>query len=255
MNDLDQVVYVYGVVRASEKPAVGLAGVGREGNPVRHVASSKVAAIVSDVGRAPLGRGQDIRAHWRVLDDAVSRATVLPLRFGTVMESDVAVRDDFLAPNEARLSARLTGLDGKVQMNVKGSYREEALMRDVVHHAPTVRRLRERIQNLPKAAAYYDMIRLGELVAAEIEHRTEHDTGLVLARLYDLAVASHMEGRTAKEAGVDVAFLVERGRLDEFTTAVQRLQDEFGEGMRLRCVGPLPPYSFADDNVSEVAWA
>ena len=99
------------------------------------------------------------------------------------------------------------------------------------------------------------MIRLGELVAAEIEHRTEHDTGLVLARLYDLAVASHMEGRTAKEAGVDVAFLVERGRLDEFTTAVQRLQDEFGEGMRLRCVGPLPPYSFADDNVSEVAWA
>jgi hypothetical protein len=252
---LDQVVYVYGVVRASEKAAVGLAGVGREGNPVRHVGSSTVAAIVSDVGRAPLGRAQDIRAHWRVLDDAVSRATVLPLRFGTVMESDVAVRDDFLSPNEERLSARLAELDGKVQMNVRGSYREEALVRDVVQHTPAVRRLRERIQQLPKAAAYYDMIRLGELVAAEIEHRSEHDTGVVLARLYDLAVASHMERRATNESGVNVAFLVERARVDGFTAAVQRLQDEFGEGLRLRCVGPLPPYSFADQNVGEVAWA
>jgi Gas vesicle synthesis protein GvpL/GvpF len=255
VSDLDRVVYVYGVVRASEKPTVGLAGVGPEGNPVRHVASSKVAAIVSDVGRVPLGRGRDIRAHWRVLDDAVSRATVLPLRFGTVMESDVAVRDDFLTPNEARLSARLTGLDGKVQMNVRGSYREEVLMRDVVDHSPAVRRLRARIQKLPKAAAYYDMIRLGELVAAEIERRSERDTGLALARLYELAVDSHIEGQTTKESGVNVAFLVERGRVDGFTAAVRRLQDEFGEAMRLRCVGPLPPYSFADDNVGEVAWA
>jgi hypothetical protein len=171
------------------------------------------------------------------------------------MESDAAVRDDFLAPNEASLTAKLAGLDGKVQMNVRGSYREEALLRDVVHHTPAVRRLRERVQKLPQAAAYYDMIRLGELVAAELERRSEHDTGVVLDRLDDWALGSRVEGRTTKEPAVNVAFLVERGRVEGFTAAVQQLQAEFGEGMRLRCVGPLPAYSFADQGAGEPAWA
>ena len=253
MSEADQLVYVYGVVPASERPTVGLAGVGPEGNPIRHVASSKVAAIVSEVSRAPLGRGQDIRAHWRVLDDAVARSTVLPLRFGTVMESDAAVRDDFLVPNEDRLTAQLAGLEGKVQLNVRGSYREEALLRDVVHSAPAIRRLRERVQQVPQAAAYYDMIRLGELVAAEIDRRREHDTDLVIGRLDRLAVASQAERRATKETAVNVAFLVERGSVDGFAAAVQQLQAEFGDQVRLRCVGPLPPYSFAEE--VEPAWA
>jgi hypothetical protein len=253
--DRDTVVYVYGVLPASERPPAGLAGVGREGNPVRHVTASKVAAIVSDVSRVPLGRGQDIRAHWRVLDDAVTRSAVLPLRFGTVMESDAAVRDDFLAPNEDRLTAQLAGLEGKVQLSVRGSYREEALLRDVVQSAPAVQRMRERTQKLPQAAAYYDMIRLGELVAAEIDRCREHDTGLVVERLSRLAVASHADAHTTSESGVNAAFLVERERVDAFAAAVQELHAEVGERIRLRCVGPLPPYSFADQDVGEAAWA
>jgi Gas vesicle synthesis protein GvpL/GvpF len=251
----DQVVYVYGIVPASERPPAGLAGVGREGNPVRHVASSKVAAIVSDVSRAPLGRGQDIRAHWRVLDDAVERSAVLPLRFGTVMESDSAVLEDFLAPNEDRLTAQLAGLEGKVQLSVRGSYREEALLQDVVHSSPAVRRLRERTQKLPQAAAYYDMIRLGEFVAAEIDRCREHDTGLVVERLGGLAVASQSDVHTTKESGLNVAFLVERRRVEAFAAALPGLQAEIGERIRLRCVGPLPPYSFTDQDVGEPAWA
>jgi hypothetical protein len=251
----DKVVYVYGVVPASERPPAGLAGVGREGNPVRHVASPKVAAIVSDVSRAPLGRGQDIRAHWRVLDDAVERSAVLPLRFGTVMESDTAVRDDFLTPNEDRLTAQLAGLEGKVQLSVRGSYREEALLRDVVKTAPAVRKLRERTQSVPQAAAYYDMIRLGEIVSAEIERCREHDTGLVVERLGGLAVATYADVHTAKESGLNVAFLVERGRVDAFAAALPGLQAELGERIRVRCVGPLPPYSFTEQDVGEGAWA
>jgi Gas vesicle synthesis protein GvpL/GvpF len=255
VRDGDQAVYVYGVVPASDRAPIGLAGVGPEGNPVRHVASSKVAAIVSDVTRGPLGRGQDIRAHWRVLDDAVGRSTVLPLRFGTVMESDAAVLEDFLAPNEDRLTAQLAGLEGKVQLTVRGSYREEALLRDVVRSAPAVRKLRERVQKLPQAAAYYDMIRLGELVAAEIDRRRQRDTELVVGRLEALAVASQLEGRATKETAVNVAFLVERERVDEFAAATEQLQAEFGDQVRLRCVGPLPPNSFADQDVGEAAWA
>jgi hypothetical protein len=251
----DKVVYVYGVVPASERPPAGLAGVGREGNPVRHVASPKVAAIVSDVSRAPLGRGQDIRAHWRVLDDAVERSAVLPLRFGTVMESDDAVREEFLAPNAARLATQLAELDGKVQLSVRGFYREEVLLRDVVLGSPAVGRLRERVQTLPEAAAYYDMIRLGELVSAEVDRHRDRDTELVLSRLGGLAMASNVERRMTNETAMNVAFLVARDRIEEFSAEVQRLQAEVADRMRIRYIGPLPPYSFAGEDAERAAWA
>ena len=53
---------------------------------------------------------------------------------------------------------------------------------------------------------------------------------------------------------MNAAFLVERGRLDEFShRCAARFRTSSARRMRLRCVGPLPPYSFADDNVSELA--
>ena len=253
MNQAGQAVYVYGVVPSSAHPPKGLAGV--EGNPVRHVARGEIAAIVGDVGRAPLGRGADIRAHWRVLDDAVERTTVLPLRFGMVMESDDDVREDFLAPNEARFATELTELDGKVQLIVKGFYREDAILREVVDETPAVGRLRERTRQLPEAAAYYEMIRLGELVAAEVDRRREHDTERVLTRLGGMAVASHPERRMTNETAVNIAFLVERDRVDEFSAEVQRLHADVGDRIRIRYVGPLPPYSFTGEEAGSAAWA
>jgi Gas vesicle synthesis protein GvpL/GvpF len=253
VNEAGQVVYVYGVVPSAAHPPQGLAGI--EDKPVRHVARGDVAAIVSDIAGGPLGRGRDIRAHWRVLDDAVERATVLPLRFGTVMGSDDEVRDEFLAPNEAHLAAQLAELEGKVQLSVKGFYRDDVMLREVVQEAPAIRRLRERIRQLPEAAAYYEMIALGELVAAEVDRHRERDTERVLERLEGLAVASHAERRMTKESAVNVDFLVERDRVDEFSAEVQRLHTEIGDRIRLRYVGPLPPYSFAGEEAGAATWA
>jgi glycosyltransferase involved in cell wall biosynthesis len=40
------------------------------------------------------------------------------------------------------------------------------------------------------------------------------------------------------------AYLVERERVDELVSAVQRLERDV-EGVTLVCTGPWPPYSFA----------
>ena len=111
---------------------------------------------------------------------------------------------------------------------------------------------------LPEAAAYYERIRLGELVAAEVEQRARarHGAGCSSGSTARRGRADASRPHGA-EAAVNVAFLVERDRLDEFAArCASALQDELG-GARceLRCVGPLPPYSFADDDVRSAAWA
>jgi Gas vesicle synthesis protein GvpL/GvpF len=256
VTDGDRAIYVYGVTSGSNETEIDVAGVGPREAPIRRIREAGVAAIVSDVPRGPLAAARDLRAHWRVLDKVASVETVLPVRFATVMESEDAVRREFLAPNADRLRTLLAELDGKVQLTVKGFYDEERLLREIVSESPEVARLRERTRTVSEAAGYYDRIRLGELVAAELERRRVQDAELFLSRLGPKAVAAKTEEPATKDGAVHAAFLVERNRIDEFTRAVQRLTDELGERIRIRYVGPLPPYSFAEEETAGApAWA
>jgi len=254
VTDAEPTLYVYGVLPASERRAVTVAGV--EDSGVRTVRHGELAALVSDLDSEALAAAREVRAHWRVLEEASAGATVLPVRFGTVMESESAVRDRLLEPNAERLVGLLRELEGRVQLNVRGEYDEERLLRAVVSGSPQVAALRERLQTLPDAAGYYDRIRLGELVAAEIERRREEDRAVALERLEPLAVSASTEAVTGTEGAFNLAFLVERGRLDRFSAAVRGLAEEVGERVRIRYVGPLPPYSFADAELTagEAGW-
>jgi len=181
-----------------------------------------------------------------VLEAASAQATVLPVRFGTVMADDAAVRAQLLTANAPRLEALLKELTGRVQVGVKGTYQQDELLRGVVAASPTVAALRKKIDGLPEQATYYERIRLGELVAAEVERRRDDDAARARARLEPLAAATRPEGVGTPDAAFYLAFLVDRERLDEFTAAVNDVIAQLGDHIDVRYVGPLAPYSFAD---------
>ena len=253
MTQRRHAVYVYGIVAAGTELEIRSQGVYSGAGPVRRIEAGGIAALVSDVPAEPLAAARDLRAHWNVLEEVAGEATVLPVRFGTVMESDSAVRQEVLLPDSERLTTLLRELDGKVQLSLKGFYDEEELLREIVRRTPQVARLRERVQRVPEAASYYDRIRLGELVAAEVDRRRTEDAELVLDHLEPLAVAATVQPPSTQDGAVDASFLVERRRIDEFSGAVQRLASDMGDRLSLRYVGPLPPYSFAGDE--EISWS
>jgi len=140
---------------------------------------------------------------------------------------------------------------------VKGEYDEERLLRDVVRDSSSVAALRERLQKVPEAAGYYDRIRLGELVAGEVARRREEDTRMALERLEPLASAAREEQPTQPNQAFNLAFLVKRDGERDFTKGVSELGDDLAGRVEIRYVGPLPPYSFADADMSagSAAWA
>ena len=251
----DANVYVYGVLSGADQAGVSVEGV--EGAEVRTVEHAGLAALVSTLHADALAAARELRAHWRVLDEASRGATVLPVRFGTVMQGDAAVREQLLEPNAGRLTQLLSELAGRVQLNVKGDYDEEELLREVVRASPEVASLRDRLKTISDAAGYYDKIRLGELVAAQVGGRRQQDEALALARLEPAAVSARAEPVASEAGAFNLAFLVEAGDVDAFSEAVGRLRAELGERISLRYVGPLPPYSFADSDLSTgaPAWA
>jgi hypothetical protein len=243
-------VHVYGIVRAGDGRPV-------QDPNVRQVVHRQVAALVSDIDRDGLLASRVLRTHWRVLEEAGSNTTVLPVRFGTVMADDRAVVEQYLAPLHDELAAGIAEMDGKVQLTLKGTYREDALMAGIVARSRAIDRLRVEVERLPEAAAYYKRIELGQLVAAEVEATRERDTQHVRQRLEPLAIAVQAEAQSTVKAAFNLAFLVDRGRVDEFSGAVAKLRSEVRDWIDLRYVGPLPPYSFTGDRVDPgaAAWA
>ena len=243
-------VHVYGVVAAAATPELTDQG-------HRLIAHRDVAALVSDIDRDGLRAASVLRAHWRVLEQAVAVTTVLPVRFGTVMADDDAVVAEFLGPAHDVLAARLADMAGKVQLTVKGFYDQDALMAGVVESSRTIARLREQVLALPEAAAYYKRIELGQLVAAEVERQREHDANGIFERLRPLALAAKLEAPSTPDAAVHAAFLVGEERIAAFSDAVAALGGELEGRIRLRYLGPLPPYSFtAEEATAEAgAWA
>jgi hypothetical protein len=147
-----------------------------------------------------------------------------------------------------------------VQLGVKGEYEEDVLLREVVREAPAVKALRERVRTLPEAAGYYDRIRLGELVAAGIARLREADTARALEQLAPLAVDVRVEEPAGADGAFALAFLVRRDGVDAFGRGVGALIEALGDRVEVRFVGPLPPYSFADAQLTapgrgSAAWA
>jgi hypothetical protein len=249
-----EALYVYGVVPVKERESVSITGV--EGSQVRTVEYDGLAALTSPVKGSALSAAREVRAHWRVLQEASENATVLPVRFGTVLESEEAVRTRLLERNADRLDLLLKQISGCIQVSVKGEYREPEAIQEIVRSTPGLPALAKRVRTRSPEAGYYDRIRLGERIAAEFARMRDTDTAYAMNLLTPLTVAARAEEGGANSA-FNLAFLLQRSRQDEFTELVSTLHEERGEWIQIRYVGPLPPYSFADTelDVGGPSWA
>ncbi len=241
-------VYVYGVVAAADAAAV--AGAGVDGCTVRAVCGDRLGALVSDLDAQSLSAASAVRAHWRVLDRAAEQTTVVPARFGTVLEDDDAVRRDLLAANAEQLQHLLRSLAGRVQLKVEGRYEEDRLLRAIVQSSPGIAALRRRVQDRSAAAGYYDRIRLGEAIVAAVERRRAADTDRARAVLAPLAEVDRIEEARTPDTAFSLAFLVEREAVEAFGAGVAALRGELGDAVAIRYVGPLPAYSFAEADLA-----
>jgi hypothetical protein len=238
-------IYVYGVLASSYSLPDDLASVGDDETPVRLVSHGDLAAAISEVYlNRPLGTPDDLRCHEAVVDTIAAETTVLPMRFGAVVNSVDAVVEELLAENHELFEAALAELDGMVQFTVRGSYLDSAHIREIVAEQPEIRQLRDSLQGVPPDAGYNERLRLGELVSNAVVAKRGADADLLIE-----AVSPYVAATAAREVGgeddaCDVAMLVARERRDEFERALDGLAEEWGGRIRLRLVGPLAPYDF-----------
>lgn len=234
--------YIYGVVPAGATlPAED--GIG--GASLRLIAGDGVAALASAVpeGELTMGRAA-MTAHARVLEAAHALGTVLPTRFGVIMDNDSEAAGRLLGEHREALMAQLREFDGKAELKLRASYEEQAVLGEIVAENGEIARLRDEVRGSSADASYYARIRLGELVAAAMESKRERDAEAILSRLSPLALATEVGTPAHERIVVSASFLVQRADVEHFDAAVDAIGGAQAGRMRFRYTGPLPPHSF-----------
>jgi len=236
--------YVYGIVpSATDAPSrQGIAG-GR----LRMVAFEDIAAIVSAVPDGELHAGrEDLVAHAEILEHALRAGPVLPMRFGMVMPDAEAMRAELLEPFHDDLAMQLADLDGKVELHVRATYEEEAVMREVVEARPEIGARSEALRDHPPDATYYERIELGQMVAETVDRIREQDTVAIMEKLEPLAVAADVGSPEHERVAAHISFLIEEPRLSDFDHAVDELGRRNAGRLNFKYTGPFPAYSFVE---------
>jgi Gas vesicle synthesis protein GvpL/GvpF len=209
-------VYVYGILDAAAQPP---AVCGIDGGALWTIPFGELAALVSDLDGDPHALRHDARvAHDRVLAEALAVGTVLPIRFGVVLEDETAVQLNVLAAHHHALQRQLTELRDMVELRVRVVAEDGAVERS------------------------WDL---------SGERRRDLEAMSILDGLAPLALASEVRTPIHERVVIDAAFLVPKRRVCAFGTAVDALRRAQGPGVIVTYRGPMPPHSFVELRTAE----
>jgi hypothetical protein len=235
--------YLYGIVGADLVVPSDLKGL--HDQAVSLIPYGDVAAVTSllDSEQTQAGRNE-LMAHSRVLDALATLGPVIPVRFGSLLRDQDAVRADLLEPSHDRFHAMLDDLAGQAQFVVRARYDEEQILTEVVAENPEIAELRAATRDSPDDSSYGERVRLGELVARALEAKSAEDGNTLLTELERHATAVNIRESAGLDRLLDVALLVEDSRRQEFEGAVEELAAAFAGRAHLKLIGPTAPYDF-----------
>lgn len=211
-------VLLYGIARSAE-PVVD--GTGVEDAPLRAVQADSLVAIVSDRrGPTPPRTSETLWEYEHVVERIAARHTLVPARFGSILDDDDAVRE-MLGANSQQFLEALERIKGAVEVALSASWEQPAPAND------------DSQTGSGYLSARLEMRRRAREVAGE------------LTPLRKLARTSRCELPAQPAHPMRCAYLLDRDRIDEFAAVVAQLDAELAN-VDLVCTGPWPPYSFVD---------
>ncbi|RRR65759.1 MAG: GvpL/GvpF family gas vesicle protein [Candidatus Viridilinea halotolerans] len=237
--------YLYGIINCGEERSFATPGIHEVGALVYTIPYKEIAAVVSD---SPIQEYDSTRrnmlAHTRVLEMVMREYTVLPVCFGIVAPDARTVREHLLGEGYDQLALQLKEMACHIELGLKAFWIADDIFREIAEQSAEIRDLRDRIAGLPSEKTYYQRIKLGELVEAEVNQRRERDSAAILAQLEPLAYDLRIHPPITDRMVLNAAFLIDRTQEEHFDQAIRDLDAAMGQRLLFKYVGPVPLYNF-----------
>ncbi|MGH2936859.1 MAG: GvpL/GvpF family gas vesicle protein [Solirubrobacterales bacterium] len=257
--------YVYGVVPAGVTLPPDLIGV-EPTAPVERVEEGGLAALVSQVPLAEFDEDalranlndvawleEKARAHEAVLEAALARTGVVPLRLCTVFADEVQVRA-MLVREQRVLDDALERLQGRAEWGVKAYADRGAVEREALRQSADDE---EEADELSAGTAYMKRRRAEARAREEVEEIADAWARAIHARLAGITTEALLNPLQRPELSghegemfLNGVYLVSDAEAPAFRAAVGGLVEEFDRrGVEIDLTGPWPAYNFVKSSI------
>ena len=245
--------YIYGIIDSSHENVLGISGLGTS-STVYTVAHQDLLCLVSDYSSRDFGsmtKEEVVRcllAHQVVVEHVMRKHAVLPVKFGTVLTTSAEVRN-LLSQGHSQFVAALAWIQDKVEIEVAATWDRQQILQEISAE-PDIFHAAKAIASRPEQPTLQEKIQLGRMVKAFMDQRRSNYRERMINFLMSAAVDLQPNVLVSDQMVMNVAFLVDKSRQEEFDSCVKQLDDLFCNQINFRIIGPLPPYSFATVEVS-----
>ena len=205
----------------TDEPGGVAASEGLDGRPLRALTRAGLTAVIGE-RPAELNRSAPaLMAYERALERLMADATILPVHFGTALESQAEI-EQLLSDRHDDFEVSLGRVRGAVELTL---------------HADVVA---GELEDSADGSGTAYMRRLLEL------RRRAHGVASAVKRAFaGIVRAESYVVRCDPEDAVAASFLVDDDDVDEFLERLRELEDACPDASFV-CTGPWPPYSFAE---------
>lgn len=241
--------YLYGIISTLSDLVFETGGLGEGEGEVHTILWGDIAAVVETSPLADyrgMPRSQVIRylmAHQRVVEAVMVEYQVLPMEFGTVLPSEEWV-ERLLDQGQELFRQTLNDLAGRVQMEVTALWDLASIFQEIAREEP-IAQLKAELGKADPETTMRGRAALGQMVQASLERRRGILQQNILSCLQPLTQDRVSNSLMDDSMIVNVALLLDQTARKSLDETLDLLDQEFEGKFRFRCVGPLPPYSFA----------
>jgi hypothetical protein len=235
--------YIYCIANEEAQLDVGHLK-GLDDNQAECIHSNGLTCVVSEIEAATREVDKkSVLAHQLLLEAIMETTTIIPASFGHIVESEQHIRTHLLEAKQETLKKALADLDGKVELGLK------AYFLDIGKIFKEISETNEEIRRMKRAGRVgrNQQIRAGEIAAKALEAKKAMIEEKVISFIADYVIEKKNCKLFADEMISNLAFLIERRHLKELDKKINEFYNHLGDdNIKLKYVGPLPPYNFVD---------
>lgn len=134
----------------------------------------------------------------------------------------------------------------KKELGLKAILKEDAIYKHILEKYTDIVKFKDIIASRPPEKTHFQRARIGEMV----EKALENEKALYRKRILNALSPLAEDEKTNKEYGermiLNAAFLVNDKNEEKFDSAVNKLDEEYGDLIKFKYVGLVPPFNFVN---------
>ncbi|RZM75268.1 gas vesicle protein GvpF [Leptolyngbya iicbica] len=241
---MPQLLYLYGIFPAPGPQDLEVQGLDQQ--PIHtHIIDEFVFLYSVAQQERYLASRKNLLGHERVLEAAmkVGYRTLLPLQFGLIIETWDRVIKELITPRGDALKRLFAKLEGRREVSVKLLWGPDAELNQLMEEDAGLRAERDRLEG--QQLSMDQIVDIGQAIETAMTERKDDVINAFRQRLNALAIEV-LENDPLTDAMIyNTAYLIPWEDEVKFSQAIEELDEQFEDRLRIRYNNFTAPYNFA----------